>query len=474
MEKKRQRNRKSGWKIWLAIFGLVSGQVSSAGEEAIRFYMQIDTTPHGIHREQEFEVRYICTADFDSVSPPCFGPSLEVVSGPIPHRSGHAVENGVLTDIYEQGFGYGIRFMKEGKNDLPAASVKINGKTYQTPPLRVWVHPPVVLDDSVKCRFRLSESYRRGGLVRLALVCNRRPDSRSPRLLVNGNAVEATGHGSTLSPTKEEYEFYYSFHCEGKGDFICSSENLAFGGIPYPMEERVFTLGNRGPVWKENTPKAADGPVISIILVYLLAVWLATWLCFRKEGRQDLASFVLKNKYLNLSTDWALTHYGPSLFLMTLPVAFMGLNAYYYYIEGKSGFYFPLFWCGWLPAVLAFVVYRRQRARLYFQPVKTSLSLPALQAAFVETAKKHNWTIDHLEDDCLAAHTNPPLWSFTRGEQVFVVFDEGQVWVNSVNDLNKRSTLVSFGHTQRNIRAVKEAIAGKEAGENSQVAGRQP
>lgn len=474
MEKKRQVNRKSRWKIWLAILSGVIGQLSAAGEEAVRFYMQIDTTPHGIHREQEFEVRYICTTDFDSISLPDFEPSQEVVSGPIPHRSGHAVENGVLTDIYEQGFGYGIRFKKEGKNDLPPASVKIDGKTYETPPLSVWVHPAVALDDSVQCRLRLSETYRGNQLVRVALVCNRRPDSRRPRLLVDGRAVEATGHSSSLSNTKEEYEFYYSFPCEGKSDFIFTCENLSFGGKPYPMKEQVLKVGNSGPAQKKSTRKGGEGPVLAVILAYLLAVWWATGRCFRKEGREDLASFVLKNKYLNLSTDWALTHYGLSLILLGIPVFFLGLNAYSYYSQGKADFYIPLFWCGLLPAVLAFVVYRRQRAKLYFEPVKTSLSLPDLQVVLAATAEKHRWTIDHLGNDCMAAHTNPSIWSFTWGEQVFVVFDEGQVWINSVNDLNKRSAIVSFGHTKRNIRVLKEAIAGKATEESSQADGRQP
>ena len=60
------------------------------------------------------------------------------------------------------------------------------------------------------------------------------------------------------------------------------------------------------------------------------------------------------------------------------------------------------------------------------------------------------------------AHTNPGMWAPTWGEQIFVVFDEGRIWVNSVNDLNKRTSIVSFGYTKRNIRRVEEAIKHKE------------
>ena len=70
----------------------------------------------------------------------------------------------------------------------------------------------------------------------------------------------------------------------------------------------------------------------------------------------------------------------------------------------------------------------------------------------------YDWDVDHYGEDCIVAHTNPSLWSMTWGEQIFVVFDKGQVWVNSVNDLNKRTSICSFGHNKRNIRRIREAL----------------
>ena len=40
--------------------------------------------------------------------------------------------------------------------------------------------------------------------------------------------------------------------------------------------------------------------------------------------------------------------------------------------------------------------------------------------------------------------------------------DRGGIWINSINDLGKRSSIVSFGYTRRNIRRVTEAIAAQE------------
>ena len=72
------------------------------------------------------------------------------------------VKNGILTDIYEQGFSYRIRFKKPGNTKLPLASIKANGKEYETPLTSVWVHPVDTNIDSVKCSIQLEDSYRKG------------------------------------------------------------------------------------------------------------------------------------------------------------------------------------------------------------------------------------------------------------------------------------------------------------------------
>lgn len=458
-------NRKERWTIGLTIVGLLFGLHTFARAEAIRFYMALDTTRQGIRLGQEFELRYICTADYDSVALPVFGGQVEAIEGPVSHKAGRAVEDGVLTDLYEYGFSYRIRFLREGKIVLPVSRVRVKGKAYATPPASVWVQPVMATIDSVKCRLQLSDSYRKGERSRMMLTCNRRPDSRRPRLLVNGNYIEPSGHGLSQSGGKEEYSFYYSVVFEEDGSYICTCDSLTFGGIPYPMEEQEIVVGNPGRAVHKASSRGLDLPVLVMTGLYLLMLWGAVWLRFRKEGREELACFVRRNKYLNLTTWWALTHYGFPLALVGLPVFFVGLNAYSYYVQGKADFPFPLFWGGLLPMILAFVLYRRQRAKLFFQSVQTSLPLETLQAVMLEVARAKNWTIDYIGDDCMVAHTNPSIWSGTWGEQVFVVFDRNEVWVNSVNNLDKRSALVSFGRTKRNIRWIKEAISEREKGE---------
>lgn len=113
--------------------------------------------------------------------------------------------------------------------------------------------------------------------------------------------------------------------------------------------------------------------------------------------------------------------------------------------------------------LIGIVSWRWQRRKLYFKEVRTPLGKEEIFEAVAEVGEKDGWTLDHAGEDCIVAHTNPGMWSLTWGEQIFIVFDEGRIWVNSINDLNKRTNIISFVRTKRNIRKVKEAVTKKGA-----------
>ena len=66
--------------------------LKSFAQETKRFYMELDTPRNGAKAGQELELKYISTADFDSVSPPYFGTLIETVEGATPHKAGHTVK----------------------------------------------------------------------------------------------------------------------------------------------------------------------------------------------------------------------------------------------------------------------------------------------------------------------------------------------------------------------------------------------
>ncbi|MCD8182970.1 MAG: hypothetical protein LUE99_07565 [Bacteroides sp.] len=42
---------------------------------------------------------------------------------------------------------------------------------------------------------------------------------------------------------------------------------------------------------------------------------------------------------------------------------------------------------------------------------------------------REKWSYEHAGDDCFVGHTSPGFFSGSWGEQIFVVFDKGQVWI---------------------------------------------
>lgn len=54
--------------------------------------------------------------------------------------------------------------------------------------------------------------------------------------------------------------------------------------------------------------------------------------------------------------------------------------------------------------------------------------------------------------------TNPKLTSGSWGEQITVLIKGNRVYVNSVCDLNKRTSIVSFGRNKKNELAILQNI----------------
>lgn len=448
--------------LFVLLFCLISTKEMMAQSDSVQYYMEVDTTRSGIRAGQDVPLRYICTVQYDSVLPPRFSIPVEMVKEAIPHRSGHAVVNGELTDIYEFGFEYIVRFQTAGRHDLPLSSVRVNGKEYRTPPMSVWVQPAIANIEDVECSVSIKPKRPKvGERFDVLLICNRQPDSKRPTVTLNGQPMESGGHSYSSVNAEEEFRFIYPARVADGGRYTLSVSELSFGGTPYHIPDTEIEIA--GGMY---SPKGGNAPSAWVWLIiagaYMLFVYLTLWLRFRKEADEELVAFVLTHHRLNLNTEWAYTHYGFPLGILMIPFLFICINIYDYIVGDGANSFFPLFWCGALPLLLAYVSYRSQRKKLDFEPITTTLSVEMIQEAIEEVARKNDWIVDHIDNHCFAAHTSRSFPSLSWGEQVFVVFDKGTVWVNSVNDLNKKSVACSFGYTKKNIQLLREAIENKE------------
>lgn len=417
----------------------------SATADSVYFHIKLDTL--GILRTgQEVKLTYaLVNSQFDSVAAPEFDSSIEVLRGPEPHKSSsYAIINGVESKTNETGFCYFVRFRESGEFQLPPASVKVGNQAYTTPECRVTVHPPEADLSKLQCHLRVAQLKKDFVKYCATLTCNARPDQNPPLLTINGETVRPTSNSYSGSDGKEEYVYKYYFSSNG---YNVACKELTFGGIPYSVEPRVSKI---------------DNDVFNLIVfgvvcaLFELIWWLAYRYRYREEKDAALADFVLKRKTLPLIIDWAYTHYGASHMLMLVSMISLSVMGIMFYTNGQ--FVSAFLWFGGVLLLLAYVLYRSQRRKLDFSNIPTTLDKQSIYDKIYNLSVTYDWDVDHYGEDCIVAHTNPSLWHLTWGEQIFIVFDQGQVWVNSVNDLNKRTSICSFGHNKRNIRRIREAL----------------
>lgn len=430
--------------IWMYVFLSGVHLYASNTADSVYFHVQLDTLG-GLRVGQVLKLTYaLANSQFDLVSSPVFNHSIEVVSGPKPHKSeSYALVNGVGHKSHETGFYYFVRFRESGEIQLPVASVKVGNQIYTTSECQVTVHPSKVDVSKLKCNLKVEQLKGDYAKYRASLTCNARPDQNPPLLSINGKVTRPTSNSYSGSNDKEEYVYNYYFSSEG---YEVSCKELTFGGISYSVKT------------KKN--KIDETDFLIIILIVLALFELIWWLVGRHRYRQEqeaaLAEFVLENRTLPLNTSWAYTHYGVSHTLLLFSV--LSFSTICVKLYASEVFIIIFLWIGILLVPLAYLSYRNQRRKLNFESTPTTLDKQAIYDKICKLADYYDWDIDHCGDDCIVAHTNPAIWHLTWGEQIFIVFDKSQVWINSVNDLNKRTSPFSFGYAKRNIRRIREAL----------------
>lgn len=420
---------------------------ASGTEDSVYFKIKLDTLG-GLRAGRELQLTYaLVNSCFDTVSYPVFNDSIQKVRGPEPYRcSSTSVIDGVERSIDEIGFSYLVCFMHSGQITIPSASVTVGGKTYTAPELIVSVPPAEVDMSSLKCRLKVDQLHGVSEKYRATLSCSACPDQNPPVLYINGEAVRPSSMSATFSSEDGSRVYAYSCYFTSKGyDVACNG--LTFGGKPYfikPQKSRIddsdFYIC-----------------IFAAFVLFELIWWLACRRRYRLEKDAALADFVLDNKTLPLIISWAYTHYGVPRVLSLVSTLFFSMMCIKIFASDR--FIGAFFWTGVVLAALAFIIYRRQRRKLDFQSIQTSLDAQGIYDRIYRLSVTYDWDVDHYGEDCIVAHTNPSILSLTWGEQIFIVFDKGQVWVNSVNDLNRRTSLCSFGYNRRNIRRIREALA---------------
>lgn len=320
----------------------------------------------------------------------------------------------------------------------------------------VLLHAATPECDTVHCCLSIEAGQPRArGDYEIVLSCNQYAD-RIPTIVTKEGTqltwIRSASSGSwSDGKTTRICRHFYRFSPAKKGEYRLRCLDLSFDGVAY---DGVLTI-------------QVGAPELNAVPTFLL--WVAGIGCLllvevfirigcRNEARVDTAGFIRRHRRLPLNAEGIWAHYLLPIMLLYLPL-FMVIITLTGMVSISTS---ALLWTSGVCVPVAFVLFRLQYRRLFFRWRKTVLPPERIDALLRELAEQYNWTIDHMDRDFFVAHTHPAWWSATWGEQIFVAHDRGGIWINSINDLGKRSSIVSFGYTRRNIRRVTETITAQE------------
>ncbi|MDB5030399.1 hypothetical protein [Mucilaginibacter sp.] len=166
----------------------------------------------------------------------------------------------------------------------------------------------------------------------------------------------------------------------------------------------------------------------------------------------------INTQELQLTVSKKLSHFSIVLFCLFVCIILPVIHAIKYFQGDQSPFMSGEILIIIIPAIIGLLFYWLQKSRLKFKIITTSLTRANLIDIINLVGKQLEWSISHPSHNEVLARTNPSFFSGSWGEQVTVLFYGDEVLINSVCDLNKQTSVVSFGRNRKNVETLINAI----------------
>jgi hypothetical protein len=153
-----------------------------------------------------------------------------------------------------------------------------------------------------------------------------------------------------------------------------------------------------------------------------------------------------------------LSHFGIVFFCLFMPLTMFSLHLIDFFQGRRTSFREGEFWIILAPSIVALLFYWIQKRRLKFRIAQTNLKRDQLLKIINEVAKELKWKKVSSNTKVYKATTDPGFFSGSWGEQITILFYEDNVFVNSICDLDKRSSVVSWGRNKENEKTLIDRI----------------
>ena len=168
--------------------------------------------------------------------------------------------------------------------------------------------------------------------------------------------------------------------------------------------------------------------------------------------KKEWIDIMKETKQLKLSFWQALDHFLIVLFLLFIP-GFSLISLFEIYISHSYdgvrtvGELISVTWPWIIPALFFYFL---QKRRLIFRELQIEYSEQEFQEAIDRTVKEHHWRIEINDEEVFRAY-RAWNWTLSWGEMVTIIKDKDRLFLNSICDPNKTSSVASFGWNKRNI-----------------------
>ena len=155
---------------------------------------------------------------------------------------------------------------------------------------------------------------------------------------------------------------------------------------------------------------------------------------------------------LQLTAGDKFSHYGIVVYLLIIPSTLIFVILKDLVLKGSANLRTEFVWIIVIAGALSFLFYRLQKKRLKLTKVDTCLTKEEIETVVEKVADELKWYPHLIDEEIIIAKTQPGFWSGSWGEQITIIFDSGRIWINSICDPDKMSSVTSNGRNDKNLK----------------------
>ncbi len=171
----------------------------------------------------------------------------------------------------------------------------------------------------------------------------------------------------------------------------------------------------------------------------------------------------IQTKELQLNFWQKASHYQFVLALLYLSaifpliVLFFFIRNYYSDVEWKLIIEF--IWLSPFFLIAALIYYFIQKKRLKMTTIKTNLTSEQIGSIVDELCRKFNWNKWRNRKNLIVIKTPETFWSFFAAEQITILFDKNEIFVNSIRNLDaQRKAFGEIGKNSENVKILADSF----------------